>query len=101
MNSDQRRPVFFTQLSTRFDVSDGMPEGMKDTAKQLNELGNERDELAFKKMRGESMTKAELARLRELNEYSGRLVEIAGWGQCTFGDLGWRAQHAKVVRELI
>lgn len=40
-------------------------------------------------------------KLKELNEYSGRLVEIAGWGQCTVGDLGWRAQHAKVVRELL
>lgn len=40
-------------------------------------------------------------KLKELNEYEGRLVEIAGWGQCTVGDLGWRAQHARVVRELL
>lgn len=40
-------------------------------------------------------------KLDELNHYGGQLVEIAGWGQCTVGDLGWRAQHAKVVRELL
>lgn len=40
-------------------------------------------------------------KLKELNEYDGRLVEIAGWGQCTVGDLGWRAQHAAVIRELL
>lgn len=40
-------------------------------------------------------------KLKELNYYDGRLVEIAGWGQCTVGDLGWRAQHARVVREIL
>lgn len=40
-------------------------------------------------------------KLEELNGYEGRVVEIAGWGQCTVADLGWRAQHARVVRELL
>lgn len=40
-------------------------------------------------------------KLKELNEYEGKLVEIAGWGQCTVADLGWRAQHARIVRELL
>jgi hypothetical protein len=39
--------------------------------------------------------------LSELNGYEGALVEIAGWGACVVGDLGWRAEHAKVVRKLI
>lgn len=39
--------------------------------------------------------------LTELRSYDGKLVEISGWGQCTVGDIGWRAQHARVVRELI
>lgn len=40
-------------------------------------------------------------KLEELTGYPGRLVEIAGWGECTVADLGWRAQHARVVRELL
>lgn len=40
-------------------------------------------------------------KLKELNEYSGKLVEVAGWGRCTVADLGWRAEHAAVVRELL
>lgn len=39
--------------------------------------------------------------LEELNMYPGRLVEVAGWGVALVGDLGWRAEHAKIVRELI
>ena len=39
--------------------------------------------------------------LEELNHYPGRLVEVAGWGAAVVGDLGWRAEHARVVRQLL
>ena len=39
--------------------------------------------------------------LDELTTYEGRLVELAGWGPCVVGDVGWRAFHAKVIRELL
>lgn len=39
--------------------------------------------------------------LDELNGYPGRLVELAAWGTAVVGDLGWRAEHARIVRQLI